>query len=278
MGRINLRSLIDEVLEMVKNKQNEDRKLRSDQELARVNMSWDDTPAGQAYWKDIRGRNTDMEKQGLVNQGQLNLAKENNSGSMARAMLEAETQTNLGNLEARVENQKTTNDFNIRKYEIDQTKKESGLGKEHIAGLTAIIGDMNAPDEDRAMARQLLLGGFRTNKDQQGGPPQGSSREFDREPEVPQIRTPQKPAITMPALPVRQEEKVTPVKPVVRTPSYADRPSVMGLTFSPFRNQKETAEAALREKAYFAEQSKIANISNSDEEKRKRRERLQGWI
>jgi hypothetical protein len=205
MGRINLRSLIDEVLEMVKNKQNEDKKLRSDQELARTNMSWDDTPAGQAYWKDIRGRNTDMEKQGLVNQGALGLARENNAGSMARARLEAETETNLGNLAARVENQKTTNDFNIRKYEIDRTKKESGIGKEHIAGLTAIIGDMNAPDEDKAMARQLLLGGFRTNKDQPqvgGGPPQGSSREFDME--VPQVRTPKKPAITMPTLPVRQ--------------------------------------------------------------------------
>lgn len=274
-----LNRLIDEVLSMAKDSQNLRKKKQKDDESSAVNQSWDDTPAGQAYWKDIRGRNTDMEKQGLVNQGALSLARENNAGSMARARLEAETATNLANLAARVENQKTTNDFNIRKYESDQTKKESGLGKEHIAGLTAIIGDMNAPDEDRAMARQLLLGGFRTNKDQPqvgGGPPQGSSREFDME--VPQVRTPKKPAITMPTLQIRQEEKVIPAKPIVRTPSYADRPSAMGLTFSPFRNQKEIAEAVPKAKAYFAEQSKIANISNSDEERRKRRERLQGWI
>ena len=91
MGRINLRSLIDEVLEMVKHKQNEDKRLRSDQELARLNQSWADSPAGQAYWKDIRGRNTDMEKQRLVNQGALDLAREYNAGQMARQALMEDT-------------------------------------------------------------------------------------------------------------------------------------------------------------------------------------------
>ena len=116
MGRINARSIIDEVLEMIKNNQETLKKKRSDDDISRINQSWDDTPAGQAYWKDIRARNTDMEKQKLVNQGAINVARENNSGELARAQLAKDAS-----------NQKNTNDYNadiyksnIMKYGIDK--------------------------------------------------------------------------------------------------------------------------------------------------------------
>jgi len=69
---------------MAKDSQSIRKKKRLDDETAQVNQSWDDTPAGQAYWKDIRGRNTDMEKQGLVNQGQIGRQEAENTGQLAR--------------------------------------------------------------------------------------------------------------------------------------------------------------------------------------------------
>lgn len=133
MGRINLRSLIDEVLEMVKNKQNEDRKLRSDQELARVNMSWDDSPAGQAYWKDIRGRNTDMEKQRLVNQGALDLARENNAGQMARQALMEDTKraNDVRNYNLNLYKEKVNE--NLGRFNA-QTLRQAAMTKQETAG------------------------------------------------------------------------------------------------------------------------------------------------
>jgi len=133
MGRINLRSLIDEVLEMVKHKQNEDKRLRSDQELARINQSWDDSPAGQAYWKDIRGRNTDMEKQRLVNQGALDLAREYNAGQMARQALMEETK--------RIDDARDYN-LNLYKEKVNenvgrfnaQTLRQAAMTKQETAG------------------------------------------------------------------------------------------------------------------------------------------------
>lgn len=86
-----LNRLIDEVLSMAKDSQNLRKKKQRDDESSAVNQSWDDTPAGQAYWKDIRGRNTDMEKQRLVNQGALDLAREYNAGQMARQALMEDT-------------------------------------------------------------------------------------------------------------------------------------------------------------------------------------------
>lgn len=132
MGRINLRSLIDEVLEMVKNKQNEDRKLRSDQELARVNMSWDDTPAGQAYWKDIRGRNTALEVGKMQNAGQMDVARENNAGQLARQTL--------------MEDTKRIDD--ARDYNLDLYKAQVG---ENIGRFDSQTKRMEATTKQRAI-------------------------------------------------------------------------------------------------------------------------------
>lgn len=166
MGRINLRSLIDEVLEMVKNKQNEDRKLRSDQELARVNMSWDDTPAGQAYWKDIRGRRTELEKQGLVNAG--TLARQQLVNTSAENVANITGRANVASHELIAGATKHTADQNLfgERYKADQALKgvelssknnKDGLDAEHIKGLNVILEDVNTPEEDKKIARRTLL-------------------------------------------------------------------------------------------------------------------------
>ena len=176
MSRINLNSLIDEVLSMAKDSQSIRKKKRLDDETAQVNQSWDDTPAGQAYWKDIRGRNTALEVLKMHNAGQMDVARENNAGQLARQSLANIGNENVANIHAGAS--RYGSELGLKGNEItakatvDAAKatadaaqgKDSGLGKEHIAGLTAIIGDMNAPDEDKAMARQILLGRFRTNK------------------------------------------------------------------------------------------------------------------
>ena len=218
MGRINLRSLIDEVLEMVKNKQNEDRKLRSDQELARVNQSWDDTPAGQVYWKDIRGRNTDMEKQGLVNQGALGLARENNAGQLARQSLANIGNENVANINAGAS--RYGSELGLRGNEITakatvdaaQATVDAAQGKDkgEEKGFAGLIGKVIDADPGILTDTKRLnetVSNIRTFF-----PPQrGASSEFYRAPQpaanvVPQagLRTPQKPAITMPTLPARQ--------------------------------------------------------------------------
>lgn len=81
MSRINLNSLIDEVLSMAKDSQSIRKKKRLDDETAQVNQSWDDTPAGQAYWKDIRGRNTALEVQKAANEGRTNIQDLKNQGA-----------------------------------------------------------------------------------------------------------------------------------------------------------------------------------------------------
>ena len=133
MGRINLRSLIDEVLEMVKHKQNEDKRLRSDQELARLNQSWDDSPAGQAYWKDIRGRNTDMEKQRLVNQGALDLAREYNAGQMARQALMEDTKRADDVRDYNLNLYKEKVNENVGRFNA-QTLRQAAMTKQETAG------------------------------------------------------------------------------------------------------------------------------------------------
>lgn len=89
MSRINLNSLIDEVLSMAKDSQSIRKKKRLDDETAQVNQSWDDTPAGQAYWKDIRGRNTALE-----------VLKMQNAGQMARQGLANVGNENTANIQA----------------------------------------------------------------------------------------------------------------------------------------------------------------------------------
>lgn len=89
MSRINLNSLIDEVLSMAKDSQSIRKKKRLDDETAQVNQSWDDTPAGQAYWKDIRGRNTALE-----------VGKMQNAGQMARQGLANVGNENTANIQA----------------------------------------------------------------------------------------------------------------------------------------------------------------------------------
>lgn len=203
MGRINLRSLIDEVLEMVKNKQNEDKKLRSDQELARTNMSWDDTPAGQAYWKDIRGRNTAIEVGKMQNAGQMDVTRENNAGQMARQALMEDTKRADDVRDYNLNLYKEKVNENVGRFNA-QTLRQAAMTKQETAGSkedprSALFTALSQPgmtDEEAVRIKKMFDGIYG------GGPPQGSSREFDME--VPQVRTPKKPAITMPTLPVRQ--------------------------------------------------------------------------
>ena len=116
MGRINLQSLIDEVLGMAKGSQDLRKKKVSEDAAAQVNQSWDSTPEGQSYWKDIRGRTT--AQQG--NRAAMDLAQENNAGQLARQQLQ----------------QDFTNKQNIRTYNLDLFKERSAANTNRFNAQT----------------------------------------------------------------------------------------------------------------------------------------------
>lgn len=128
-----LNRLIDEVLSMAKDSQNLRKKKQRDDESSAVNQSWDDTPAGQAYWKDIRGRNTDMEKQRLVNQGALDLAREYNAGQMARQALMEDTKRADDVRDYNLNLYKEKVNENLGRFNA-QTLRQAAMTKQETAG------------------------------------------------------------------------------------------------------------------------------------------------
>lgn len=128
-----LNRLIDEVLSMAKDSQNLRKKKQRDDESSAVNQSWDDTPAGQAYWKDIRGRNTDMEKQRLVNQGALDLAREYNAGQMARQALMEDTKRADDVRDYNLNLYKEKVNENVGRFNA-QTLRQAAMTKQETAG------------------------------------------------------------------------------------------------------------------------------------------------
>lgn len=79
-------SLVNEVLRMAKDSADE-RKKKAE---GNPNISWGDTPAGEAYWKDIRARNTALET-----------GKQTNLMTMARERLGHESAANLADITGR---------------------------------------------------------------------------------------------------------------------------------------------------------------------------------
>ena len=128
-----LNRLIDEVLSMAKDSQNLRKKKQKDDESSAVNQSWDDSPAGQAYWKDIRGRNTDMEKQRLVNQGALDLAREYNAGQMARQALMEDTKRADDVRDYNLNLYKEKVNENVGRFNA-QTLRQAAMTKQETAG------------------------------------------------------------------------------------------------------------------------------------------------
>jgi len=128
-----LNRLIDEVLSMAKDSKNLRKKKQKDDESSAVNQSWDDTPAGQAYWKDIRGRNTDMEKQRLVNQGALDLAREYNAGQMARQALMEDTKRADDVRDYNLNLYKEKVNENVGRFNA-QTLRQAAMTKQETAG------------------------------------------------------------------------------------------------------------------------------------------------
>lgn len=92
MGRrINLQSLIDEVLEMVKRKKSEKQDPGFDQR---------DWLSNEAYNKDIRARNTEIAKQELINKGLAERENISNAGAFARQGLANVGNENTANIQA----------------------------------------------------------------------------------------------------------------------------------------------------------------------------------
>jgi hypothetical protein len=170
MSRINLNSLIDEVLSMAKDSQSIRKKKRLDDETAQVNQSWDDTPAGQAYWKDIRGRNTALEVGKMQNAGQMDVARENNAGQLARLTLMEDTK--------RIDDARTYN-LNLYKEKVNenvgrfdsQTKRmeanskinqpQKGVLGDQLTAATAILENMNSSDAEKKAALDFIVGSLK---------------------------------------------------------------------------------------------------------------------
>ena len=128
-----LNRLIDEVLSMAKDSQNLRKKKQRDDESSAVNQSWDDSPAGQAYWKDIRGRNTAIEVGKMQNAAAMDLAKENNAGQMARQALMEDTKRadDVRNYNLNLYKEKVNE--NVGRFNA-QTLRQAAMTKQETAG------------------------------------------------------------------------------------------------------------------------------------------------
>jgi hypothetical protein len=133
MGRLNLQSLIDEVLTLVKNRQSNDEKAIRSQQI----MDWNLNKGGirDGYTpldRDILTKKTEIEKQRLVNEGQANVANINEAGALARQQLSSDASKYTADIglkghEATAGASKYTADQSLaaRKYEVDVGNKGS---------------------------------------------------------------------------------------------------------------------------------------------------------
>ena len=170
MSRINLNSLIDEVLSMAKDSQSIRKKKRLDDETAQVNQSWDDTPAGQAYWKDIRGRNTALEVGKMQNAAQMDVARENNAGQLARQTLMEDTKRiddarryNLGLYEAQVAENIGRFDSQTRRMEANSkiNQPQKGVLGDQLTAATAVLENPYSSDAEKKAALDFIVGSFK---------------------------------------------------------------------------------------------------------------------
>lgn len=184
MGRINPQSLIDEVLGMIKQSQNIRKKKNSDDEISRINQSWDDTPAGQAYWKDMRGRNTQLEIGKMQNAGQMDVARENNAGQLARQQLSNTGDENVANIQSRAHIAGIESATGATKYAADQGVKAAGL-KEGTNPIHAVITEAIKADPliatDPVRFNQLLTNANKLNMK----PPTGEDKSSFIKPDAP---------------------------------------------------------------------------------------------
>lgn len=159
---INLQALIDEVLGMV----GKDQELRKKKLSEESSQSWDDTPAGQNYWKDIRGRNTLLETGAQNNRAQMDIARENNTGQMARQKLMEDTKLAENERAYNIDLYKTRIGENIGRFD-SQTKRmqvgdvQKGVLGDQLKAATAVMGDLSSTDEDRKLARNFIFSSFK---------------------------------------------------------------------------------------------------------------------
>ena len=125
-----LNRLIDEVLNMVK-ESHQIRKKKSEEHQP----SWYGGNKDEAeYWKDIRERNTSLEKQRLANEGAANVATIGDVGATARQKLSGQSQENVANITAGAHRYGADMGFkgeglraDATKYTADQNVKAAGL-------------------------------------------------------------------------------------------------------------------------------------------------------
>lgn len=160
MGRINYQGLIDEVLNMVKKKREEDR--------AQANsIRWDDTEAGQSYWKDMRSRNTELSKQSMVNAGNMSVEKERTAGELARQQMGNVGNENVATIQSGAHVAGAELQSGAARYTADQAllgekykAGQAGKTKADLAGLTAILEDSYATPEEKVRARRMIFNSY----------------------------------------------------------------------------------------------------------------------
>lgn len=172
MGRANLQGLINEVLDMIKKRkggQDDIFALNSKEERDRE----DDLirkGSEESYLKDIRGRNTQLEVGKMHNAGQVDVARENNLGQMARQNLaqsfEGEKDMRGHNLDlykTRVNEEIGRFDSQTKRIEADSkiNQPQKGVLGDQLTAATAILSDMNSSDDDKKMAREFVFGSFK---------------------------------------------------------------------------------------------------------------------
>ena len=137
-SNIDIQGLINQILGMVQNQSSSSKS---------GNSSWDDSPAGLAYWADKRKRNTELEagKQKEASEG--NIWDKRISGELTKTEL-----TNKGNLD--VENAKTKGLLDVAGAKENWAKNDPfSAAMERVAGNRELL----TSDEGVERARQFGL-------------------------------------------------------------------------------------------------------------------------
>lgn len=262
MANLNLQGLIDEVLNMVRN--------RSTASAGSATSLYGGNKDEEAYWSDMRKRNTILEQQKLINEGHVGTENVRSAGELARQRLANEGAANTAS--SGLEGHKYAADQALKGQEAHANaiitaagEKSDGKAKSdgRIAYENWAKNAIGATPEEHLDARRKFA-----VLDQK---PPTDVRSFDRT----DTATPP------PAIPAAPVVSPSPARAAISsTPQEEpERLSAMGKRgFGFLRTNKEVAENLPRERAAIASEAATADKFLSPAEQEKRRKRMEGWL
>jgi len=277
MATVNLQGLIDEVMGLLKRKkggQNDIFGLNSEQERSREDSQLSDQRkflSDEARSKDVRGRDAELQKQGMVNAGTANVENIRTTGEMARqslmSNLSLEGEKYKANTQAGWENKRS-------EAVVEASGEKSGTPRDRLIASYIKTPNQTIPMDDFMKQVDQLYPAAGSpdplhNKYQTDEPVASPSFNNAKAAET-DLFSGSRPAAPRPV------PALAPTPPAVPpSPGLADRPSAMGITVSPFRSTRETGAANTQQNDYFKQQE--TNSLNAIRDPKKRKEQ-ESWL